>query len=191
MDDQNQNTSPGGNVINPAPPAGQGPPKISKVTSAISNTASPVAPPPGPPLTQAMSPDTNAMQSMPTPLTGTESVKMEDAYLAPAPTPKVDSAVPEVKPTAASIIDEPNEDLIEIKKEALQKLAPLVDKLDQTPEEKFKTLMMLIQASDNPQFVKVAFETADKIPDENTRAQALLDVVNEINYFTQPKDKKQ
>jgi hypothetical protein len=45
--------------------------------------------------------------------------------------------------------------------------------------------MMLIQATDNPALVKEAYEAANQITDEKTRAQALLDVVNEINYFTQ------
>lgn len=80
-----------------------------------------------------------------------------------------------------------NEDeLLEIKKQALESLTPLVDELEQTPEEKFKTTMMLIQASDNADLVKEAFSAANSISDEKARAQALLDVVNEINYFTQP-----
>ena len=45
--------------------------------------------------------------------------------------------------------------------------------------------MMMIQASDNQDLVKDAFEAAQKISDEKEKAQALLDVVNEINYFTQ------
>lgn len=78
--------------------------------------------------------------------------------------------------------------LIGIKAQALNNLAPLVGHLDQPPEEKFKTTMMLIQASDNADLVKDAYELANQIPDEKIKAQALLDVVNEINYFTQ-KDK--
>lgn len=78
-------------------------------------------------------------------------------------------------------------DLLDIKKEALQKLSPLVGHLDQTPEEKFKTTMMMIQATDDQSLVKAAYDAANNIPDEKAKAQALLDVVNEINYFTQPK----
>jgi hypothetical protein len=76
-------------------------------------------------------------------------------------------------------------DLVDIKQQALTKLAPLVDQLDQTPEEKFRTTMMMIQASDDQSLVKAAYEAANSIEDEKVRAQALLDVVNEINYFTQ------
>jgi hypothetical protein len=75
--------------------------------------------------------------------------------------------------------------LLDLKQHALQSLAPLVGHLDQTNEEKFKTTMMLIQASDNSDLIPEAYEAANKIEDEKVRAQALLDVVNEINYFTQ------
>ncbi|MBP7807518.1 hypothetical protein KA047_03415 [Candidatus Saccharibacteria bacterium] len=78
-----------------------------------------------------------------------------------------------------------NDELLELKKEALTDLGPLVSHLDQTPEEHFKTTMMLIQATDNATFVKEAYESAKKISDDAVRAQALLDIVNEINYFTQ------
>lgn len=77
------------------------------------------------------------------------------------------------------------DELLDIKQEALQQLSPLVGHLDQSPEEKFRTTMMMIQASDDQSLLREAYEAAKKIEDEKTRAQALLDVVNEINYFTQ------
>lgn len=85
---------------------------------------------------------------------------------------------------------EPSEasDLLEIKQKALDHLGPLVSHLDQTPEEKFRTTMMMIQASDNQDLIKDAYEAAQSIPDDKMRAQALLDVVNEINYFNQQKN---
>jgi hypothetical protein len=46
--------------------------------------------------------------------------------------------------------------------------------------------MMLIQATDDKSLLKSAYQSALQIPDEKSRAQALLDVVNEINYFTHP-----
>lgn len=78
-----------------------------------------------------------------------------------------------------------NDDLLDIKQQALEELSPLVDHLDQTPEEKFRTTMMMIQASDNQTLIKDAYAAAKEIADEKLRAQALLDVINEINYFTQ------
>lgn len=78
-----------------------------------------------------------------------------------------------------------DDDLINIKQSALQQLSPLVGHLDQSPEEKFRTTMMMIQASDDQSLIKTAYEAAQQISDEKVRAQALLDIVNEINYFTQ------
>ncbi len=97
---------------------------------------------------------------------------------------------PTIKPSpsassSVSSITPPPDDLLKIKQEALSDLTPLVDHLDQTPEERFKTNMMLIQASDNSSLIQAAYDAAGKIEDEKIRAQALLDVVNEINYFTQ------
>ena len=86
---------------------------------------------------------------------------------------------------AASTPKANNDDLLKIKQSALQSLAPLVGQLDQTPEEKFKTTMMMIQAGDDQSLIQSAYDTANQITDEKVRAQALLDIVNEINYFTQ------
>ncbi len=77
------------------------------------------------------------------------------------------------------------DDLLALKQQALQQLSPLVSHLDQTPEERFRTTMMMIQATDDSGKIKDAYEAANQITDEKTRAQALLDIVNEINYFTQ------
>jgi len=87
--------------------------------------------------------------------------------------------------TDFSSTDNSNHDLIDLKQEALGKLSPLIGHLDQSPEEKFRTLMMMIQASDDQSLIRQAYDAAQQIDDEKTRAQALLDVVNEINYFTQ------
>ena len=77
-----------------------------------------------------------------------------------------------------------DDDLLTIKQDALNTLSPLVGQLDQSPEEKFRTTMMMIQASDDSGLIKVAYEAAQKIEDDKVKAQALLDVINEINYFT-------
>lgn len=93
-----------------------------------------------------------------------------------------------LKATAPNL--EVSDDLGTIKKEALEKLGPLVDKLEQTPEEKFKTLMMMIQASDDQSLVSKAYGVANTITDENVKARALLDIINEINYFTSKPEEK-
>ncbi len=107
-----------------------------------------------------------------------DSANSEDT--GPRPAPHLD--IPAHHPIASDSVDN---DLIDLKQEALTKLSPLVGHLDQSSDEKFRTLMMMIQASDDQSLVKQAYDTALKIDDEKERAQALLDIVNEINYFTQ------
>lgn len=95
-------------------------------------------------------------------------------------------SIPGSAPLADSGADSSaNDELLGIKQDALQELSPLVGHLDQSPEEKFRTTMMMIQASDDKSLIKNAYDAAKQIQDEKERAQALLDVVNEINYFTQ------
>ena len=100
---------------------------------------------------------------------------------APAPAPAVTSFYTD----SPAVSSPPADQLTGLKQQALHDLTPLVNHLDQTPEEKFKTTMMLIQASDNASLVKDAYAAAQQIKDDKARAQALIDVVNEINYFTQ------
>ena len=87
-----------------------------------------------------------------------------------------------VTPTASALN---SSSLKEIKKNALHELRPLVDQLELTPEEKFKTLIMIIQASDDPSLITKAYEASKQIDDKKEKAQALLDIVNEVNYFSQ------
>ena len=121
---------------------------------------------------------------------GADSVSMENAYIDPGPQiGPARASVPDNVPSAVSMITanaapvSADNSLVQVRQQALKSLEPLVEHLEQTPEDKFKTLMMLIQASDNSKLLSGAYEAANKITDEKTRAQALLDVVNEINYF--------
>ncbi len=43
----------------------------------------------------------------------------------------------------------------------------------------------MIQAADEQTLIPSAYDTALAIEDETEKAQALFDVVSEINYFTQ------
>lgn len=73
-----------------------------------------------------------------------------------------------------------------IKKEALTELRPLVDKLNVSPEEKFDTYLLLIRSTDDKTLVAPAHEAAKAIPDETRRAQALLDIIKEIDFLSNP-----
>lgn len=77
--------------------------------------------------------------------------------------------------------------LADIKKDALQELRPLVDKLNVSPEEKFDTYLLLIRSTDDQELIAPAHEAAKAIADETRRAEALLDIVKEIDYLTHQK----
>lgn len=111
-------------------------------------------------------------------------VNPSDSGLSGSSIPSDDAAAPSVTMTP-SVPPAGSSDLEGIKKQALEQLSPLVSKLDQAPEERYKTLMMLIQASDNDSLISEAYDAAQKISDEKVRAEALLNIVNEINYFAQ------
>jgi hypothetical protein len=122
-------------------------------------------------------PDYNTM-AQPAPVA--PSYDTTASAVAPFDTP-APSAVTDMAPPAATETPE----LVDIKQQALQQLSPLLNQLDQTPEEKFRTTMMMLQATDDQSLVQSAYAAAQSIPDDKARAQALLDVVNEINYFNQ------
>lgn len=131
--------------------------------------------------------------------TASEEPALDQPVSAP-PVASTDSAAPAdsgvTPPSAPATNDDvltpsPDDELLTLKQQALQQLSPLVGHLDQTPEEKFRTTMMMIQSSDNQSLIKEAYAAAQQISDDKTRAQALLDIVNEINYFThQAKDEE-
>ena len=76
-------------------------------------------------------------------------------------------------------------ELDSIKKEALGELRPLVDKLNVAPEEKFDTYLLLLRSTDDKALIGPAHEAAKNIPDETRRAQALLDIIKEIDFLSQ------
>ena len=116
--------------------------------------------------------------SMPLPSVG------DDTGAMPPASGGDDEASASATPSSRNMHAQTPEELITIKQEALQSLKPLVGHLDQNAEERFRTVMMMIQASDDQALIPEAYEAAKAIEDDKVRAQALLDVVNEINYFT-------
>ena len=78
----------------------------------------------------------------------------------------------------------PSGPLADIKKDALQELRPLVGKLNVAPEEKFDTYLLLIRSTDDTDLIGPAHEAAKAIVDEARRAEALLDIIKEIDYLS-------
>lgn len=73
-----------------------------------------------------------------------------------------------------------------VKEAAISELRPLVDKLNVTPEEKFDTYLLLIRSTDDKTLIAPAHEAAKNIADEARRAQALLDIIKEIDFLSNP-----
>ena len=94
------------------------------------------------------------------------------------PTPTVSAPTPAA--TADPALDT-------IKQTALNELRPLVDKLDVSPEEKFDTYLLLLRSTDDKTLIAPAHDAAVAIVDEARRAQALLDIIKEIDYFSNPR----
>lgn len=74
-------------------------------------------------------------------------------------------------------------DLEGVKMEAINELRPIIDKLNLPPDEKFDTYLLLIRCTDDRDLVPPAHEVAKLIEDESRRAQALLDIIKEIEYL--------
>jgi hypothetical protein len=89
----------------------------------------------------------------------------------------------EKQPDEKSAEEAPN-DLGIIKNEAINDLRPLVGKLNISAEDKFDTYLLLIRSTDDKSLVGPAYETAKSIEDEAHRAQALLEIIKEIDYFS-------
>ena len=106
---------------------------------------------------------------------------------APSETPVVEP-VSSVEPMTAPTMPvmEGDGELDTIKKDALNELRPLVDKLNVAPEEKFDTYLLLLRSTDDKALIGPAHEAARSIADEARRAQALLDVIKEIDYLSNP-----
>jgi hypothetical protein len=116
---------------------------------------------------------------------------------APPVVPEEPKAAPSAEPTAEpaqvapipTTLPEPaasDNDLESIKKDALSELRPLVDKLNVAPEEKFDTYLLLLRSTDDKALIGPAHDAARNIADEARRAQALLDVIKEIDYLSGP-----
>jgi hypothetical protein len=191
MFDQNAQNQPAADATAPVtqPAAPVEPPAVDPTT-----TTTPVAPEPTAVSTPAVEPADEPAVGGFTTLPATEpAAPAEETAPADVPAPTPDPAPVDLSASTDSPADEPASDsapvgdsnLLSIKQQALQNLSPLLDQLEQSPEEKFRTTMMMIQASDDQSLLQTAYDAANAITDEKAKAQALLDVVNEINYFTQ------
>lgn len=130
-------------------------------TPVIQSTSTPAEP-------QLSEPTQNDVTAPPYPVASAQTT--DDSIDTSTPTPEIN-----------------HEQLSSLKQEALGHLEGLSEHLGDNPEEVFKTTMQLIQANDNHTLLEKALKAAKEIKDDKVRAQAMLDIVNEINYFSQGK----
>ena len=114
---------------------------------------------------------------------------VDDATTAPASDPlTIDPVLPPAEPfpaaTPAPVLGAASSELDSVKLDAINELRPLVDKLTLAPEEKFDTYLLLIRSTDDKTLIAPAHEAAKSIADETRRAQALLDIIKEIDFLS-------
>jgi len=103
---------------------------------------------------------------------------LDELPVVPSETP----VVPFQMPTIPTL--EPSTDLESVKKDAIQELRPLIDHIDLPPEEKFDTYLLLIRSTDDATLIAPAHTAAVGITDEKRKAEALLDIIKEIDYLS-------
>lgn len=104
----------------------------------------------------------------------------------PAATPVIAPIAPIVVPTAPVVPEATSgaADLDGIKLDALKELRPLMDKVELPAEEKFDTYLMLIRSTDDSTLIGPAHTAAQGIADEKRKAEALLEIIKEIDYLS-------
>lgn len=128
------------------------------------------------------SPSYGAPTVMETPVVGYNPPEMKTPIEKPAEEPVIGyepQATPELPELSTG-----DSELDGIKQEALLELRPLVDKLSMTPEEKFDICLLLLRTTDDKTLIAPAHAAAQAITNEVRRAQALVDVVKEIDYLS-------
>jgi hypothetical protein len=121
--------------------------------------------------------DTSAPADAPVDASAVPPLQFEETPVTPAAAP---SDLP--APSTPAVSD----DLDSIKKDALGELRPLIDKVELPAEEKFDTYLMLIRSTDDSSLIGPAHTAAQGIADEKRRAEALLDIIKEIDYLSRP-----
>lgn len=108
---------------------------------------------------------------------------------APSPQPVFSMPTPNAAPSApfgaaAATPAAGASDLDSIKSQAINQLRPLMEKVELPAEEKFDTYLMLIRSTDDAALIAPAHAAAQSITDEKRKAEALLEVIKEIDYLS-------
>lgn len=132
--------------------------------------------------------DKSQLSNLAASLDDTDNAKEAHAPVAEPTAPPATSTMPTptfiAPPVSAPSPLASTSDLDSIKKDALSELKPLVDKLTLSPEEMFDTYLLLIRSTDDKSLIAPAHAAAQKIADQTRKAQALLEIVKEIDYLS-------
>lgn len=128
-------------------------------------------------------PAPDALQFEETPAPAISAAAIAPEPVAPT-TPVAPVLAPLPEPTPIVVPEAPSIDLDGIKNNALQELRPLIDRVDLPAEEKFDTYLLLIRSTDDSSLIGPAHAAAQNIADEKRKAEALLDIIKEIDYLS-------
>ena len=143
----------------------------------------PVATPAEPPVAPVQSPypsPTDSPYPAPAP-----AFPVQEAPVVPDETPVIPSFDVPVAPSFDTSTSASADSSLEgVKQDAIQQLRPLIDHIDLPPEEKFDTYLLLIRSTDDATLIAPAHVAAQGISDEKRKAEALLDIIKEIDYLS-------
>lgn len=162
--------------------------------------------PPAPPIPDFLSNDpidaSNASSVMadltntePTPIMNEPAMASGSAMVEPVTAPTAEPVMPaenvgvmpgaaEAMPAMAAVSSNPEagvDQFENVKKQMLQDLYPLMDKIKMQPEQKFKVYKQMIESTGSKEMITSAYEAVKEIGNEEMRAEALLFLVEKAD----------
>jgi hypothetical protein len=95
--------------------------------------------------------------------------------------PAVEEKPAPAKAPATIDVKEASSDLDYLRSKALAELAPIVDNLEVSQEQKYKTVMETFEATKDNSLLQQAFDFASVIPDDKAKAEALQNILDRIH----------
>ena len=131
--------------------------------------------------------NTNAENTFTTPAMDLSNLGVANTAEKPAETTtevNTEAAAPVINlETAAATPEAVAEDskLEDVKKQMLQDLYPLMDKIKINPDQKFKVYKQMIESTGDKEMITAAYDTAKSLTDETERAEALLYLIEKAD----------
>lgn len=131
--------------------------------------------------------NTNAENTFATPAMDLSNLGVESTAKKPAEATtevNTEAAAPAINlETAAATPETVAEDskLEDVKKQMLQDLYPLMDKIKINPDQKFKVYKQMIESTGDKEMITAAYDTAKSLTDETERAEALLYLIEKAD----------